>query len=183
MTDTTRPEHAAIRAPPPPPPAPPMAQAPAGWYADGPRSRRYWDGNAWTAHRAEAPDRVTTGNDLVFAGRQICSPWERFGAFLVDALLVVVTLGIGWMIWALVTGQRGQTPGRNLLGQRVYRLADGRPASLGWMIGMRGIVGWTIFSLSFWVLVGFVLAFMPLWDRRNQTVVDKISSTVVVRCS
>lgn len=180
MTDATQPDGSAMPAPPPPPPAPTTPQAPAGWYPDGPGSQRYWDGHVWTEHRAPVNGGAAGGDDLVFAGRRICSPWERLGAYLLDSVLVVVTLGIGWVIWACITAQQGQTPGKKLLGQRVYRLEHGRPASLGWMIGMRGIVGGTLFSLSFWILIGFVLLFMPFWDRRNQTVVDKVSGTVVV---
>ena len=172
MTDTTQPQDPGIPAPPPPP----TPTTPAGWYPDASGSQRYWDGTAWTEHRAPAAG----GDDLVFAGRRICGPWERLGAYLVDSVIAACTLGIGWLIWGWFTAQEGQTPGKKLLGQRVLRLDSGQPATVGWMIGMRGIVGGTVFGMSFWILVGFVLLFMPFWDRRNQTVVDKISSTVVV---
>ena len=168
MTDPTRP---------PSPPVPTTPQAPAGWYPDSPTSQRYWDGSAWTEHRAPLHPG---GDDLVFAGKPICNPWERFGAYLLDSVLMVVTLFVGWLVWACILAQQGQTPGKKLLGQRVYRLDTGQPATFGWMVGMRGIVAGVIFQLSFLILIGFVLIFMPFWDRRNQTVVDKISSTVVV---
>lgn len=179
--------------------------APAGWYPDSlsPGVLRYWDGAHWTDYRAPAqapvyapyasgqpvvPDIavpsacVVTGpaGDLTFAGHRICTPGERLGAYLLDGLLMLVTLYIGWLIWACVTAGEGQTPGKRLLGQRVYRLDTGSPATFGWMLGMRGCVGGMVFGMSFYVLVGFVLMFMPFWDRKNQTVVDKISSTVVV---
>ena len=177
MSDATGPDGAGVPAP-PPPPVPTTPQAPAGWYPESPTSQRYWDGSTWTEHRA--PLHHSGGHDLVFAGRSICNPWERFGAYLLDSVLMFVTLFIGWLIWACITAQEGQTPGKKLLGQRVYRLDTGQPATFGWMLGMRGIVAGVIFQLSFWFLIGFVLIFMPFWDRRNQTVVDKISSTVVV---
>ena len=191
--------------PPPAPPQPPqpvVPSAPAGWYPDSsPGVLRYWDGTAWTDHRApgeqppapgwSVPDgavvypaqagEFAANGTFVLAGRRVCTPWERLGAYLLDSVLALCTLGIGWLIWACFTAPNGQTPAKKLLDQRVYRLADGRPADFGWMLGMRGIVGGLVFGLSFYVLAGFVLIFMPLWDNKNQTFVDKVSSTVVLK--
>ena len=40
------------------------------------------------------------------------SPWARLGAYLLEQLLFLVTLGIGWIIWALTLGGKGQTPAK-----------------------------------------------------------------------
>ena len=67
---------------------------------------------------------------------------SRLGAFLLDSLLLSVTLGIGWLIWAAIVA---------------------------------GLVA--SFAITF--TIG-ILLFMPFWDRRNQTLWDKVSGTLVV---
>lgn len=117
----------------------------------------------------------------VFVGRRVCTPWERFGAYLLDSVLMLCTLYIGWIIWACFTAGEGQTPAKKLLGQRVHTTSNGQPATFATMFFMRGLLGGLIFGASFYILVGFVLMFMPFWDSKNQTVVDKISSTLVLK--
>ena len=67
---------------------------------------------------------------------------SRLGAVLLDSLLLSVTLGIGWLIWAAIVA---------------------------------GLVA--SFAITF--TIG-ILLFMPFWDRRNQTLWDKVSGTLVV---
>jgi hypothetical protein len=38
--------------------------------------------------------------------------------FLIDLTLFTVNVGIGWLIWSVVTWANGQTPGGSLLGTR-----------------------------------------------------------------
>jgi len=45
----------------------------------------------------------------------------------------VVTLGIGWLIWALVVFGRGQTPAKQVLKMRVVTLRTGEKATWGRM--------------------------------------------------
>src|SRR4051794_38634211 len=45
-------------------------------------------------------------------GVTLSNPWERLGAYVVDYLLVLVTLGIGWLIWAATIAGDGVTPGK-----------------------------------------------------------------------
>jgi uncharacterized RDD family membrane protein YckC len=51
-------------------------------------------------------------------------------AYTLAVLLFVGTLGIGYIIWSLVTWAHGQTPAQRLLGLRCWRPGTGRPASL-----------------------------------------------------
>ena len=113
------------------------------------------------------------------AGVYLSSPWKRLAGYLIDMALISVTLGIGWLIWGAIVAAKGQTPGRQLLGMRVVAIRDGRPMSWGAMVFLRGLVGAFIASLAFICTLG-VLAFMPLWDRNNQTIIDKVSSALVV---
>lgn len=109
----------------------------------------------------------------------LASPGKKLGAYLVDIILATVTLGIGWLVWAAVVASKGQTPGRQVLGMRVVSVRDGRPLSWGTMVFLHGMVGGFVTGMAWTFTIG-VLAFMPLWDRNNQTVADKVASSLVV---
>lgn len=112
-------------------------------------------------------------------GVSLSSPGRRFGAYLLDGVLIVVTLFIGYAIWSLVVWSKGTSPGKQLLGMKVVRLRDGRVAGWGTMfvrefVG-KSIIGWIVGLVSFGIL-----NFMLLWDRNNQEVWDKVVGTIVV---
>ena len=75
--------------------------------------------------------------------------------------------------------QRGQTPAKSLLGLRVIDDATLEPVGFVRMFFVRGLVGDFITTFAFILTVG-VLAFMPFWDRRNQTLWEKLSNTHVI---
>jgi uncharacterized RDD family membrane protein YckC len=54
-------------------------------------------------------------------------------AYTLAVLLFIVTLGIGYLAWSLVTWGGGQTPAQKLLGLRCWRLEASHPASRGEM--------------------------------------------------
>ena len=112
-------------------------------------------------------------------GVQFASPWRRLGGYLLEGVLVIVTVVIGWLIWAAVIGGKGQTPAKQLLGMRVIRTDGMRPAGLGWMFWMRGFVAGFVASIAIPFTLG-ILLLMPFWDRRNQNIWDKVSSCFVV---
>ncbi|MBF6599560.1 MAG: RDD family protein [Dehalococcoidia bacterium] len=99
---------------------------------------------------------------------------SRLGASIVNAILIVLTLGIGWIIWWFIVAPRGQNPGKAVVGLRVIR-ADGRAVSTGWMFvrGLLTFVGGLIplYLDDLWLL----------WDQNAQTLHDKMAATVVVR--
>jgi len=119
------------------------------------------------------------GQPQLPAGCSIVSPWGRLGAYLLESLLVLVTCGIGWLIWAAVIANTGQTPAKRLLNQRVITADTLRPAGFAKMFWLRGILAGLIASVAIPFTFG-ILLFMPFWDGRNQNLWDKISSTYVV---
>ncbi len=125
------------------------------------------------------PPAEIPGERLLPGGVQYASPWLRLGAMLLESLLIGVTLVIGWVIWALVIVQRGQTPAKSLLGLRVIDDGTLEPVGFVRMFFVRGLVGDLITTFAFILTVGG-LAFMPFWDRRNQTLWEKLSNTHVV---
>ncbi len=54
----------------------------------------------------------------------------RLRALILTVGLVVVTLGIGWLIWSVFEWRNGRTASFRLSGLRVVRQSDGRPIGL-----------------------------------------------------
>lgn len=129
--------------------------------------------------------------------------WIRVGAYLIDSVILLISLGIvagiGFaisdvagsilLILALVVyllgywvyfegGESGQTLGKRAVGIRVVG-DDGTRAGYGKAFG-RNIVARVIGLIPF---VGLVDVLWPLWDRRKQCLHDKAGSTIVVHTS
>jgi uncharacterized RDD family membrane protein YckC len=116
------------------------------------------------------------------AGVVVSSVGRRLGGYLLDVLLFIVTLGIGWIIWSLVVWNRSVTPGKQLLGMKVVKKDTGLRASYGTM-ALREVIGrWLVIALIAAVcsIVALVLYFMLVWDKDRQELWDKIAGTIVV---
>jgi len=104
----------------------------------------------------------------------MASRLARLGSWLVNGILLFLTLGIGWVIWWFIVAPRGQNPGKAVVGLRVIR-TDGRAVSTGYMF-LRGLVG---------IVLGFIPLYLDelwlLWDKDAQTLHDKVAGTVVVQ--
>ena len=110
-------------------------------------------------------------------------PWRRLGQYLVDLVLFGATLGIGWMVWSVVSWRSGQTPAMRLMKLRVLHTDTGRPARW-WRMFVRealikGVVMTVVSAGSMW-LGTLLLDTMLLWDRGRRQVWDEIASTIVV---
>ena len=108
----------------------------------------------------------------------LASPGKRFGGYLLEGVLMVFTLLIGWIVWSVIVFSRGQTPAKQVLGMRVLKLRTGRRASWGTMFLREVIAKWIIGLLSFLTLG--IINFWLVWDRNNQELWDKVVGTVVV---
>lgn len=163
----------------PPPPdfaqANPPAPAPAlpAVVPFQPDARTFDHPSAPVIHRVaeDHPGRPTSTSAV--------SPWARLGAHLLEALLCLVTFGIGWLIWAAMIAGNGQTPAKRLLGLQVVAADTLRPIGMGRMFWVRGFVAGLVASFAIPLTIG-VLLFMPFWDRNNQNLWDKVSNTYVV---
>jgi uncharacterized RDD family membrane protein YckC len=118
--------------------------------------------------------------------------WQRFGALVLDLLVLLVPEIIllvifkqGALYQALSTlmslayftyfegGPTGQTVGKRALGIRVYDFRQGGP--IGYGRGLLRQIGKWISGLV--ILLGYL---WMLWDKEKQTWHDKIAGTVVV---
>jgi uncharacterized RDD family membrane protein YckC len=148
----------------PPPPPPGYAAAPQGYPAAPP------PGLMDRATQVAAMPPLPPGTELATAGR-------RIGTYLLEIVLAVVTLGIGYLIWMLIVWSKGQTPGKQLMGLRVYHLQNQRAASWGQMF-VRQVVGGIVNGIAY---IGFIISVVFLFsDPLRRTVPDRIAGTIVL---
>jgi uncharacterized RDD family membrane protein YckC len=103
---------------------------------------------------------------------------RRIGAWFLSIPLVIVTLGIGYVIWGVIVWGRGQTPTMQLLGMRCWRPEQNRVAGWGWM-ALREVIGRFIEGILsiITLLVSFILM---CTGRERKTIHDYIAGTVVL---
>ena len=112
---------------------------------------------------------------------------RRLGGWVLDLIVVLASFGVGWLIWFLIVAQRGQTPGKQMLGMYIMR-EDGSRAG-GWYTLLREIVVKTLFSIVISVISGVTnglgsLLWLPAalwctWDRERQCLWDKVANTYI----
>jgi uncharacterized RDD family membrane protein YckC len=112
------------------------------------------------------------------SGVVLASSARRLGGHMLDLLLMVVTLFIGWLIWQLIVAKDGQTPGKQLLGMRVVKLRTGTKATWGTMF-LREVILKPLIGFGLGWFFGIVY-FWLLWDKNRQELWDKMISTIVV---
>ena len=69
---------------------------------------------------------------------------HRLGAIVLDATLMVITFGIGWLIWSFSVWGEGQTPAKKILKLRTINFTNGRPATWGHMGIREGLIPITV---------------------------------------
>ncbi|MFF2521952.1 RDD family protein [Streptomyces liangshanensis] len=106
---------------------------------------------------------------IVFAGAAIGG---GFGTFLrLIGLLAVFAVAI----WQLIQeGKTGQTIGKKALNIRLLRESDGQPLGVG-MAFVRRLAHFLDGVICY---IGFL---WPLWDSKNQTLADKVCSSLVIK--
>ncbi|HLF39952.1 MAG TPA: RDD family protein [Acidimicrobiia bacterium] len=179
-----------------------MDRPPAAWYPDpsGRYQLRYWDGHRWTGHVStrgtvfhDSPAAAARPADALapVAGAMeyppaldvpLASLGARFGVFVLEGILQMVTLFVGWLIWACFTFRTGQTPAKALVGQRVVRQDSGQAATWGDMFLREAVLKGGLTLLSFLTLgVPFLVAAGLIFaGSLRQTGWDRLAGTLVV---
>ena len=123
------------------------------------------------------PQRVSV------AGEPLATPAVRLGSYMLELLLAIVTLGIGWIIWSLIVWGKGTTPGHQIVRLYIVDSKTGKTATWGHMalreFVMKGIVGSIASILTFSVYFIVDSLFVVREDRK--TLHDLMSSTSVVQ--
>ncbi|MCH8814831.1 MAG: RDD family protein [Chloroflexi bacterium] len=109
---------------------------------------------------------------------------RRFwGTYLLEGLIVIVTLLIGWLIWLYFTAKTSQTPAKRILNVYTLDATTSEPISAG-RVWVRDFVvehllfGWL---LSFFIgLAGLIDAAFVLFDKNRRSVHDHMMNTIVV---
>jgi uncharacterized RDD family membrane protein YckC len=120
--------------------------------------------------------------DALPVGVRLSSLGKRFGGYLLTGLLVVVTLVVGYLVWALIIWGRGQSPAKQLLGMRVIDLADRHAAGWGRMF-LRQFVARGIVVTALSVMtggIGWLVSVALIFGANRQTLWDRMANTVVV---
>jgi uncharacterized RDD family membrane protein YckC len=110
---------------------------------------------------------------------------RRFwGTYIVEGILVLVTLIVGWYIWLFFTAKTSQSPAKRLLNVYIIELDKGETISAGrvWVrdvvvksILFNGILGNITFGIATLLDAAWVL-----FDPNRQSLHDKMVGTVVV---
>ena len=110
-------------------------------------------------------------------GVKLAGIGQRLLAYILDVLLLFLTLFLGYLIWWLIVLARGQTPGKQLVGIRVW---DARGTPAGWgRTFLREFIAKLITHLALgWFF--YIDTLWMLWDRDRQALYDKLAGTVVV---
>lgn len=111
-------------------------------------------------------------------GVELASVGRRIGAYFLSVILAVVTLGIGYLIWGIVSWSKGRGPTQQVLGMRCWTPANGRVAGWGTM-ALRNIVGGIVQGILSFItmLVSFILF---LSNKQHKSLPDMVGSTVVL---
>jgi uncharacterized RDD family membrane protein YckC len=124
------------------------------------------------------PKLVHMENETIMA-----TPGARFGSYLMEYLLLIVTLGIGWLVWSLVVWKNGTTPGHQVLKQVIVDEKTKQPLSWGRMalreVLFKGLVGAFLAIISFGVFFVVDSLFVTRDDRR--TIHDRMSGSLVIQ--
>ena len=155
--------------PPPPPPG----------YPPPPPAGDYGAYGAYGGGPVPAGMYVEPASGLILPqGVQLASVGRRIGAWFLAIPLVIITLGIGYIVWGLILWGQGTTPALRVLGMKCWRPQDGRPPGFWWM-ALRDVVGRIAEGVLGLItyLVSFVLF---VTGREHRALHDWIASTVVV---
>jgi uncharacterized RDD family membrane protein YckC len=113
----------------------------------------------------------------------LATPWLRLGAALLNTLLVVVTLGIGYLVWTLVLWSEGTNPGKKICGLRVVKADTGRTCTFGDMLVRSLVMGSLVLGIIGTVTLGlgYLVDALMIFGERRQRLVDRMSGTLVVQ--
>ena len=119
---------------------------------------------------------------------QLASVGRRLTALVLDSLIAILTLFVGFAVWSLIVYGRGQTPGKQLVG--IYAAHVGKPhVPLSWgsmflrEFVIKALLFGSLLNLATSGIVWAVDYLWPLWDGSGhiQTLHDKVVGSSVYK--
>jgi hypothetical protein len=115
------------------------------------------------------------------AGMPVVRPGGRLCALLLELVLIVGTLGVGWLLWSLVSWSSGRTPAHQLLGHVVADAATGQ--SLGWgRMALRQVVACGLLGAALGLVTAGVYVIVDaamVFSGGHRTLHDRLAGSVV----
>jgi uncharacterized RDD family membrane protein YckC len=108
-------------------------------------------------------------------GTELASPGIRIGAWFLGILLSIVTLGIGYVIWALISWGGGQSPVQQVLGLRCWKPQEQANATWGTMF-VRGLI-WLVGS---WIPIINLVSFILMLANKDRRTLHDMAAGIVV---
>ncbi len=105
-----------------------------------------------------------------------------FGSYVLEGLLITVTLIVGWFIWLAFTAKTSQTPAKRLMNIYILDINSGQPITAG-RVWVRDVLVKLVLVGGLTFVIGVATIVDSIWvlfDKNRQALHDKVVSTVVV---
>ena len=129
----------------------------------------------------------TVSNEPLSDALPLATAGMRIWGVVLEAILAVVTLGIGWFIWYLVVVGRGLTPARSILklivvdGQSRVPVAAGKAFVRGFFVYylLFSVIANLLVASAFGFPFFFWVAGLFIFRQSRQTLWDQLTNTVI----
>jgi hypothetical protein len=128
------------------------------------------------------------GPNVSYAGLPAATFGARIKALVLTACLVIVTLGVGWLLWSVLEWRRGSTASFRLSGMRVVRQSDGSPIGLGRSIVRNALLCTVLLIPTILACIVIAFAFVmgasppnDLFSKPRNAPWDRLCKTTVVQ--
>jgi hypothetical protein len=148
-------------------------------------SKRHADAET-RADRLAIPRRRVGGSLISMVGHEsAASLGKRIGALALTPVVLVATLGVGWLAWSVLEWRNGRTPSYRLIGLRVVRIQDEKPSGFVRSLVRSCICGLLVVpTIAVGCVVGvcFVFGASPPDDlfRPRRAPWDHLTATMVI---
>jgi uncharacterized RDD family membrane protein YckC len=111
-----------------------------------------------TYNNSPTPPRPLPGEGSGAQPMRYASFQHRLGAAALDTVLLFVTFGIGWLVWALILWNEGQTPAKKILKLRTYSFESGTVATWGHMSVREFLIPLAVGIVSYIPYIGWAIS-------------------------
>ena len=109
---------------------------------------------------------------------RLASIGSRVWATILDGIMFVITLVIGYIIWFIIVARHGQTPGKQLA--KLICIDKNGDILHFWRMLWREFISQYLVAIITFSIFGWLDYFWALWDKDRQTWHDKMAGSWVV---